>query len=380
MRSGFKPDPTKNDENIQYRELSRQGRPTLHFPRFIEHVQNYLVSKMSKRALIFTSALLIFILFSFLGLYFGYFLISPPGIDKKEEIFIVKKGSGLKKVANELEGRALIKSKDLFMLWAILKGGTKDIKAGEYSLNQSMTPARILNILATGAIKTYPLTIPEGLTAEQIADIIAKKNLVNKREFISLVRDKALVASCNIGGPSLEGYLFPDTYVISRDLDARELIDLMVNRFWNIFNALVMDQKTSMPVKDIVTLASIVEKETGLAVERPIIASVFLNRLKKGMRLESDPTVIYGLKDFDGNLKRKDLHAPSPYNTYINYGLPLGPIANPGRESLMAVINPTETDYLYFVSKNDGSHHFSATLIEHNRAVVRYQKRHRRVR
>jgi UPF0755 protein len=130
-----------------------------------------------------------------------------------------------------------------------------------------------------------------------------------------------------------------------------------------------------MPAKDIVTLASIVEKEGGRAEEKPIIASVFLNRLKKRMRLESDPTVIYGLKNFDGNLKKKDLRTPDPYNTYLNYGLPPGPIANPGRESLMAVIKPAKTDYLYFVAKNDGSHHFSASLSEHNKAVYRYQKR-----
>jgi UPF0755 protein len=334
---------------------------------------------MSKKGLIFISALLIFILLSFMALYFWYFLISPGGVDKKEEIFLVRKGSGLKTVATELERRRLIKSKDLFILWVILKGSAGEIKAGEYSLNQTMAPVRIFNILASGAIKTYPLTIPEGLTAEQIADILAKRNLVDKMEFISLVRDKTLVASYHIDGPSLEGYLFPDTYVISKDIDARALIGLMVNRFWNVFNALIEGQRKLMPLVEIVTLASIVEKETSLAEERPVIASVFLNRLKKRMRLESDPTVIYGLKDFDGNLKRKDLRTPSPYNTYINYGLPPGPIANPGREALMAVINPAKTEYLYFVSKNDGSHYFSATLKEHNRAVARYQKRRRSI-
>lgn len=338
---------------------------------------------MPKRSLIFASALLIFILFSFMALYFGHFLISPAGVDKKEEIFIVKKGSGLRVVAIELSRRRLIKSKDLFMLWAILKGGTKDIKAGEYSLNQSMAPVRIFNILSTGAIKTYALTIPEGLTAEQIADLLAKKNLVNIEEFIPLVMDKTLAASFHIDGTSLEGYLFPDTYIISRDIGARQLIDLMIKRFQKIFSALIEDKEPApsglLPVKEIVTLASIVEKEAGLAKERPIIASVFLNRLKKRMRLESDPTVIYGLKNFDGNLKKKDLRTPSPYNTYLNYGLPPGPIANPGRESLMAALNPAETDYLYFVSKNDGSHYFSTTLSEHNKAVYQYQKRRRSI-
>jgi len=334
---------------------------------------------MSKRGLILISALLIFVLLSFVALYFGYFLISPAGFDKKEEIFIVEKGSGLRTVAAELERRRLIKGKNLFMLWVFLKGSTGDIKAGEYSLNQSMPAVRIFHILTSGAVRTYPLTIPEGLTAEQIGDILAKKNLVNKMEFISLVREKTLAVSYRIDGPSFEGYLFPDTYLISKGMGARELIDLMVNRFWDVFNDLMRGQKISMPVLEIVTLASIVEKETGLAEERPVIASVFLNRLKKRMRLESDPTVIYGIQGFDGNLKRKDLHARNPYNTYINFGLPPGPIANPGRESLMAVISPAKTDYLYFVSRNDGSHHFSASLKEHNRAVVKYQKRRRSI-
>jgi len=316
-----------------------------------------------------------------MALYFGYFLVSPAGIDKKETIFIVKKGAGLRAVANELRRKSLIKSKDLFILCAILKGGTKDVKAGEYSLNQSMSPLRIFNILSTGAIKTYTLTIPEGLTAQQIADLLAKKNLTNMSEFIPLVMDKTLAASYHIDGTNLEGYLFPDTYVISRDTGARELIDLMIKRFQKIFTDLIKDQESTtgrlLPAKDIVTLASIVEKEAGLPEEKPIIASVFLNRLKKRMRLESDPTVIYGLKNFDGNLKKKDLRTPGPYNTYLNYGLPPGPIANPGRESLMAVLKPAKTNYLYFVAKNDGSHHFSASLSEHNKAVYRYQKRRR---
>ena len=303
--------------------------------------------------------------------------MSPAGFYQKEEIFIVKKGSGLKSVSSELERRKLIKSKGLFMFWALLKGGARDIKAGEYSLNQSMSPVRIFTMLASGAVKTHPLTIPEGLTAEQIADILAQKGLVDKSAFIALALDKNLAAFYHIDGPSLEGYLFPDTYLLSRDRGARQVIDLMVKRFWHIFNNLERDHKTPLLLREIVTLASIVEKETGRAEERPLIASVFLNRLKKRMRLESDPTVIYGLKDFDGNLTKKDLQSPNPYNTYRHRGLPPGPIANPGRDSLNAVLNPVQTEYLYFVSRNDGSHHFSSTLKEHNRAVVRYQKRRR---
>jgi UPF0755 protein len=332
---------------------------------------------MSTRRLIFISVLLVFVLCIFIAFYFGYFLMSPAGFDQKEEIFIVKKGSGLKSVAIELERRKLIKSKDLFIFWALLKGGSRDIKAGEYSLNQSMSPVTILTILASGAVKTHPLTIPEGLAAEQIADLLAQKGLVDKGEFMALAMDKNLAASFQIDGQSLEGYLFPDTYLLSRDMGARQIIDFMIKRFWDIFSNLKKGHETAMSLREIVTLASIVEKETGLAEERPLIASVFLNRLERRMRLESDPTVIYGLKDFDGNLTKKDLQSPSPYNTYRNRGLPPGPIANPGRESLKAVINPAQTDFLYFVSRNDGSHYFSTTLREHNRAVIRYQKRRR---
>jgi UPF0755 protein len=338
---------------------------------------------MSKRVLIFTSIMLAFVLFAFLALYFGCFLISPAGIDNQEEIFIVKKGKGLRAIAEELREKELIKNKDLFIFWAMLTGRTKNIKAGEYGLNKSMAPVKIFNILTSGMVITHYLTIPEGLAAEQIADLLEKSDFVNidKKDFLALVRDKTLVTSYNIDASSLEGYLFPDTYLISRDVSAKELIDLMVNRFWGVFNSLLKHPKFKdrelMPVQDIVTLASIVEKETGLAEERPLIASVFINRLRKKMRLESDPTVIYGLEDFDGNLKRRDLNSPNPYNTYINYGLPPGPIANPGRESLIAIINPAKTDYLYFVSKNDGSHHFSSTLAEHNKAVAKYQRRYR---
>jgi UPF0755 protein len=330
---------------------------------------------MPRRFTIVLTGFLIFVLCAFAALYFGYFLVSPAGMEKEEEIFMVEKGSSLKTIAAQLEERRLIKGKHLFMLWAYVKGGARGIKAGEYSFNRLMTPVKIFHMLTSGAVKIYSFTIPEGFTAEQIAGFLERRNFVNKRNFASLVHDKDLISSYDVAGTSLEGYLYPDTYLITRDMGARDLIDLMVDRFWEVFSSLARGQKLTMPVKDIVILASIVEKETGLAEERPLIAAVFLNRLGKGMRLESDPTVIYGIEDFSGDLTRKDLRTPHPYNTYIHHGLPPGPIANPGKEALKAVINPEETDYLYFVSKNDGSHHFSSTLTEHNRAVNQYQKR-----
>lgn len=336
---------------------------------------------MAGKKTFFIYGLLTFALLSIMTLYFGYFLISPGSKENKEKIFIVKKGSGLKTIAADLRNKGLIKNQSLFIVMAILRGECKNIKAGEYSLNLIMSPVTIFNVLISGTIKTYSLTIPEGFTAEQIANTLGKTNLINKNEFAALVNDKELAVSYNIDGQGLEGYLFPDTYLISRNMEARNLIDIMVKHFRRVFKGATESRQfaasQSLSEREIVTLASIVEKETASPEERPLIASVFLNRLKRGMRLESDPTVIYGLEEFNGNLTKKDILTPTPYNTYIIYGLPPGPIANPGRESLIAVINPTKTDYLYFVSKNNGTHYFSETFSEHNRAVVKYQKKRR---
>jgi len=336
---------------------------------------------MLRKKNFFIYGLLTFALLSIMTLYFGYFLISAGSNENKETIFIVKKGSGLKTIAADLKRKGLIKNQSLFILMAILRGECKNIKAGEYSLNLLMSPVKIFNVLTSGTIKTYSLTIPEGFTAEQIANTLGKTNLINKNEFAALVNDKEIAVSYNIDGQGLEGYLFPDTYLISRNMEARDLIDIMVKHFWRVFKEVTESRNfaasQSLSEREVVTLASIVEKETANPEERPVIASVFLNRLKRGMRLESDPTVIYGMEKFNGNLTRRDILTPTQYNTYIIYGLPPGPIANPGRESLMAVINPTITDYLYFVSKNNGSHYFSETLSEHNRAVVKYQKKRR---
>jgi len=222
---------------------------------------------------------------------------------------------------------------------------------------------------------TYPVTFPEGYTIEQIADVLDRNELVEKKAFVSLAHNPAVLKKYNITGPSLEGYLYPDTYHLARGISSSAAVDTMVNRFRQLIGPLEKRAEVvGMTIEDVIILASIVEKETGLAEERPMIASVFLNRLKQGMRLESDPTVIYGIKGFNGDLTRKDLREPTLYNTYVIRGLPIGPIANPGLEAIKAVLFPEETDYLYFVSKNDGSHQFSKTLSEHNKAVRLYQR------
>ncbi len=319
---------------------------------------------------------LFFLLVIFLAVGFGYYLASPAQKGARQQVFVVRDGASLREVAVELERNNLIKNDRLLLLWARLMGYGKDIKAGEYALNAGMPPVKILNILRLGSIIIHPVTIPEGFTSEQIGALLDEKGLVNGNDFISLTKDPEISRRYGLSGDGLEGYLYPDTYHFSRGLPALSIIDTMVKRFRQMIAPLdARAEEIGMKMEDVITLASIVEKETGVSEERPLIAGVFLNRLKKRMRLESDPTVIYGLKDFDGNLKKTDLAERSPYNTYVIRGLPPGPIANPGVDSIKAVLYPAQTDYLYFVSKNDGSHYFSKTLSEHNNAVRIYQKR-----
>jgi UPF0755 protein len=334
------------------------------------------MTDITRTRLVFISIGLFFLVVVFFSLGFGLFLMSPADKGGADQVFIVKEGSSLKEVAGDLETRGLITNKTLFVLWTRVKGYGKDIRAGEYSLSSAMAPVQLLEILRKGLVILYPVTIPEGFTRDQIADALAAKGLADKKRFLELTRDKTLLRQYGISGPTFEGYLFPDTYHFSRGMPTSAVLDTMVKRFKQVVSPLVdKSQGTGMKFEEVVILASIVEKETGKPEERPLIASVFLNRLRLGMRLESDPTVIYGIENFDGDLKKKDLTEKTPYNTYVIHGLTPGPIANPGLESIKAVMEPARTDYLYFVSKNDGSHYFSKSLSEHNRAVEIYQKK-----
>jgi UPF0755 protein len=331
---------------------------------------------ITRTRLLFMCIGLFFLLVVFLFLGFGIFLATPANRGGRDQVFIVKEGSSLKEVAGQLEKGGLITNKTLFVLWARVKGYGKGVRAGEYSLSAAMPPIQLLEILRKGLVILHAVTIPEGFTRDQIADLLEAKGLADKRRFLELTQDKALLRQYGISGPNFEGYLFPDTYHFSIGTPTLTIIDTMVRRFRQTLTPIMEQaQATGMKFEDVVTLASIVEKETGRPEERPLIASVFLNRLRLGMRLESDPTVIYGIENFDGDLKKKDLAEKTPYNTYVIHGLTPGPIANPGLDSIKAVINPARTDYLYFVSKNDGSHQFSKTLVEHNRAVEMYQKK-----
>jgi UPF0755 protein len=288
----------------------------------------------------------------------------------------VPRGASFRVIANILEKNGVVSDREGFSFAAKLKGAHKKIKAGEYELSSAMTPMEILEHLVKGRTKEHSITFPEGYNIKEIAAALEGAELAGRDEFIERAKDRVLVASLGIEGPSLEGYLFPDTYRFTKGMSVDEIIYRMVARFKEVYNNELREEagEKGMAMKDVVTIASIIEKEAGTVEEMARISSVFQNRLKRGYRLRSDPTVIYGIDDFDGNLTKRHLRTPTPYNTYINFGLPPGPVASPGRAALSAALNPSNEGYLYFVSRNDGTHHFSKTLKEHNRAVDYYQR------
>ena len=304
-----------------------------------------------------------------------YHALQPVNAKGENRNFVVDEGASLNQVAEDLENAHIIRSSTLFRLAGRFMGYDQHIKTGEYRLSATMSPLKILETLKDGRIITHSITIPEGFNLRQIAELMEQKGFSDKASFKSRARDGSLTAQLDLSGDTLEGYLYPDTYRFRRNEAARKIIDVMVKRFREMVSPMEARIKDSgMTLHQVITLASIVEKETGSPEERPMIASVFLNRLKKNMRLESDPTVIYGIRNFNGNLTKRDLKTETPYNTYVIKGLPPGPIANPGLASILAVLNPAKSNYYYFVSKNNGTHYFSKTLKEHNRAVRRFQK------
>jgi UPF0755 protein len=283
----------------------------------------------------------------------------------------------LRTLSNLLQERGLVSSAERFGWLVRLKGAARRIKAGEYKLSTGLRPGEVLDKIVRGEVLLHQITFPEGYTMKQMAEILDSRGLARADRFIATASNPAFVQKLNIPASTLEGYLFPDTYQFARNLPVENILSSLVERFDQHFGP-AQDEKADQlgfTRHQVVILASVVEKETAVAEERPMIAGVFLNRLKKGIRLQSDPTVIYGLKNFNGNLTRAHLETDTPYNTYTRRGLPAGPICNPGAESIQAVLNPASTAYLYFVAKKDGTHHFSTSLVEHNAAVLRHQKR-----
>lgn len=288
----------------------------------------------------------------------------------------IEPGESFSAVARKLSEQKIIVNEKLFSLWARLAGLERKIHWGLYRFELPLAPGEILNRMVLGKGLFHKITIPEGLTIKEIADLLGSEDIVDRERFLKEAANPEILASLGLDGKNIEGYLLPNTYYWTPEIPEKEIITTMAEQFQKVFIPLMEGQgrRIRMTPHEIVTLASIVEKETGVESERPLVSAVFHNRLKLKMPLQSDPTVIYGLKRFTGNLTRKDLQTPSPYNTYRIAGLPPGPICNPGLSSLKAALNPARVPYLYFVSKNDGSHLFSETLEAHNRAVRLYQR------
>ena len=322
-------------------------------------------------------ALLVGGLLGFGGLSGYHWVNQPLGSSSNVYLVDIPPGSSFRQVASLLHEHHLIRAQWFVTVLGRLQSLDRKIFPGEYEFHEGMRTTDILEKLAKGELYQHAVTIPEGYSVAQIAEMLDQKGLAKKDEVLKLNQDRGFIRTLNLSVPTLEGYLFPDTYQFPRYTPPDAILKAMVNRFQEVVTAEIRNQaaRMGMTLQEVLTFASVVEKETGLPVERPLVAGVFHNRLKKNIPLQSDPTVIYAIENFDGNIRKADLSINSPYNTYRVRGLPPGPIANPGLEAIKAVLDPTPSDYVYFVSRNDGSHEFSATLDEHNRAVDKYQRR-----
>lgn len=299
------------------------------------------------------------------ALYYAYHEFNLPGPLAEKKVFVVDKGLGTPDIAAQLESAGIIKDARIFTAMAQITGDRSRLKAGEYEFPAKASMSDVMGLIASGKSIVYKLTIPEGWTTDAAMARVAANE----------------VLSGTISKVPAEGAIMPDTYVFRRGKTRQELVDEMTAAQAKLLDELWAVRKPVMNLKtkeDVLTLASIVEKETGKAEERPLIASVFINRLDKGMRLQSDPTIIYGITLGKGKLERPltraDIQAPTPYNTYTINGLPPGPIANPGRAALEAVTNPPDTGNLYFVADGSGGHAFATTLEEHNSNVAKWRK------
>jgi len=312
------------------------------------------------------------------GAHVAVFIFNPAfsyGIQEEKEIRI-EEGDSLKVVSDLLAQKHLISNPIYFRILGKLTSNDLKVKPGVYALHTAMRPLDILGQIVSGGILHAEVILREGLTSKAIARILDEKKIVPAQQFLKAIRDPVLLSDMEIEAESFEGYLFPSTYRFARASTPNEIIEQMVHEFNARFPASWERQSDylGMTRHQVVTLASIINKEISSDKEGPIVSAVFHNRLKIGMRLQSDPTVIFGIKNFNGNLTREDLRTYTPYNTYRINGLPPGPISNPGEVALESALFPEDVDYLYFVSMNNGTHRFSKTLEEHNLAVNKFQR------
>ena len=307
--------------------------------------------------------------------------LRTPGSPKENLIFEIPRGLGARDVIGLLEDKKVIQDRYLALVYIVYTGNRNKLQAGEYLFDRPQTIAEVVNKLTTGAVYLHKFTVPEGLTLAETARKWQEQGFGKAAEFITAAAGAVeLVRSFDETSMSIEGYLFPETYSFPARTTARQAVEAMVGRFRHMAEQL--QKNVPLPgwprsLRDTVILASLVETEAAHEDERPVIASVYLNRLRRNILLQCDPTVIYALEQankYRGSLTLADLKFKSPYNTYVNAGLPPGPIANPGYASLLASIQPAASKYLYFVRTTEGRHTFSETLAAHNRAVAAYRR------
>jgi UPF0755 protein len=302
------------------------------------------------------------------------------GYEAQEQFVDIPSGSGTATMARRLADAGVVRSAQVFRVAVWLRGSSRRLQAGEYRFDQPMTAADVVDKISRGDVYVRAVTFREGLTVREMASVFESAGYGRASEFIEAARKAEVVREMDPEAKDLEGYLFPDTYTLPRRTTAEQLVERMVARFEKVMTPELRNKavERGFTVRQVVTLASLVEKETAKPEERPVVAGVYTNRMRIGMGLQCDPTVIYALMlagRYDGNIRKGDLQIDSPYNTYRYAGLPPGPIAAPGEASLRAAVEPADVPYLYFVSRNDGSHVFSTTLDEHNRNVNNFQKR-----
>lgn len=311
----------------------------------------------------------------------GWLQLQRPyrGYSEPAKSLVVAPGAAVTTILNQLESEQVIANAGLARVYLLYVLRNPPLQAGEYRFEGPLTTDQVLQKLVRGQVVTTAVTLIEGLTLDETADQLAKAGLGRRDTFLALLRSPERIADLDPAADSLEGYLFPETYRFSHSTSESEIVATLIKTFRTRFEEKVRGQLGNRRLRELVTLASIVEKEAQLDAERPLIAAVYRNRLDQHIGLAADPTVIYALKRlgrWNGNLRRDDLRLDSPYNTYRYAGLPPGPICSPGLASLEAAADPAHVPYIYFVSRNDGSHVFAETLSEHNRNVERWQRQY----
>jgi len=333
-----------------------------------------MILKVIKPALIISAVIPLLLCAWFSFEFYGTSKAAPEKI-----LVVVESGKGIQSIAQDLKEEGVIKKTWPFLLGYKLYFSPKSLKAGEYELSLPVSTKKILTILSEGKVFFHPVTIPEGLTRREIAQHLESLGIIEEEDFLEACSRTELLGSYDIEAENLEGYLFPETYHFSRGISAGTIITILVTQFKTVFTEEWRQRATeiNMTPRKVVILASLIEKETSFPEERKLVSSVFHNRLRIRMKLDCDPTIIYAMKEqgtYTGRLLKRHLKLDSPYNTYLRRGLPPGPICNPGQAALEAALYPSDEKYIYFVSKNDGSHVFSRTFNEHQRAVRKYQR------